>query len=154
LLLGRVVGASVGALGLLLGGVSLVNVIRAVGVKRVTIPIGRLPKAKSGYRIVQLSDIHVGPTIGKEFIEQLVARTNALEPDLVAITGDLVDGSVRELAEHVAPLANLRAKDGVYFVTGNHEYYSGADSWILYLASLGVRVLRNEHVRIGGAEGF
>jgi predicted MPP superfamily phosphohydrolase len=152
--LGRTLGATVGALGFVLGGVSVSNVVRAVAVKRVTVPIARLSETISGYRIVQLSDIHVGPTIGKDFIEQLVAQTNALEPDLVAITGDLVDGSVSELAEHVAPLAKLRAKDGVYFVTGNHEYYSGADEWIAYLTSLGVRVLRNERVAIGGRDGF
>ena len=79
---------------------------------------------------------------------------NALEPDVIAITGDLVDGSVEELAEHAAPLAKLRAKHGVYFVTGNHEYYSGADEWIAHLRKLGMTVLRNERVRIGGEEGF
>ena len=150
---GRAIGAAVGAAGVALGGVSLANVVRAVAVKRVTVPIGRFPRA--GYRIVQLSDIHVGPTIGKDFIEELVARTNALQPDLVAITGDLVDGSVEELAMHVAPLAKLRAKDGVFFVTGNHEYYSGADAWIAHLATLGVKVLRNERVAIGaGSTSF
>jgi predicted MPP superfamily phosphohydrolase len=78
---------------------------------------------------------------------------NALEPDVVAITGDLVDGSVRELAGAIAPLAGLRAKHGVFFVTGNHEYYSGATEWIAYLRTLGVRVLRNERValEVGGA---
>jgi hypothetical protein len=120
----------------------------------VRVAIDRLTKAKSGYRIVQISDVHVGPTIGRDFIEGIVARINALKPDLVAITGDLVDGSVHELAEHVAPLAKLQAKDGVFFVTGNHEYYSGAEAWIAHLGKLGVRVLRNEHVRIGGDEGF
>src|SRR4029079_14817903 len=95
-----------------------------------------------------------GPTIGRGFIESIVARINALEPDLIAITGDLVDGSVEELAEHVAALAKLKAKDGVYFVTGTHEYYSGADEWTAHLRTLGVRVLANEHVRIRGDEGF
>jgi predicted MPP superfamily phosphohydrolase len=118
------------------------------------VAIDRLTKAKSGYRIVQISDVHVGPTIGKEFIEEIVARINALKPDLIAITGDLVDGSVTELEEHVAPLARLTAKDGVFFVTGNHEYYSGADEWIAHLGRLGVRVLRNERVRVGGDAGF
>ena len=111
----------------------------------------RLPHGMSGYTIVQLSDVHVGPTIGLDFIEQLVATTNALSPDLVVITGDLVDGSVQELGALVAPLAKLRARDGVYFVTGNHEYYSGADSWIKQLKALGVRVLRNERVAIRAA---
>lgn len=75
-------------------------------------------------------------------------RTNALEPDVIAITGDLVDGTVEDLREHVAPLAGLRAKHGVYFVTGNHEYYSGVDAWIAELSRIGVRVLRNERVEI------
>jgi predicted MPP superfamily phosphohydrolase len=92
--------------------------------------------------------------IGKDFIEDIVRRVNALTPDVIAITGDLVDGSVEELAEHVAPLAKLSAKHGVYFVTGNHEYYSGAEEWIAHLRKLGVHVLRNERVRIGGDEGF
>ncbi len=99
--------------------------------------------------IVQLSDIHVGPTIHRDFIETIVRQTNALNPDLIAITGDLVDGSVEDLAEHVAPLAQLRAKHGVFFVTGNHEYYSGAEEWCTELRRLGVRVLRNERVSIG-----
>ncbi|HSO00071.1 MAG TPA: metallophosphoesterase, partial [Candidatus Nanopelagicales bacterium] len=105
--------------------------------------------------IVQLTDVHIGPTIGREWLEGIVARVNELEPDLVAITGDLVDGRVADLREHTAPLAKLRAKHGVYFVTGNHEYYSGADEWIEELSRLGVRVLRNERVTIGeGADSF
>jgi predicted MPP superfamily phosphohydrolase len=135
-------------------GAALGSALSAVSVKRVRVAIDRLTAAASGMRIVQISDVHVGPTIGKVFIEDIVARINALKPDVVAITGDLVDGSVEELAEHVAPLAKLSAKHGVYFVTGNHEYYSGADEWIEHLGKLGVRVLRNERVRIGGDDGF
>ena len=97
---------------------------------------------------VQLTDIHVGPMIGNGFIRGLVDRTNALEPDIIAITGDLVDGSVADLAPHVAPLAELRARHGVYFCTGNHEYYSGADEWVAHLRSLGITVLENERVTI------
>lgn len=121
-------------------------------VKRVTVPLGRLPSELSGTRIVQLTDVHVGATIQRGFIERVVRETNALEPDVIAITGDLVDGSVAQLREHVAPLAELRAKHGVYFVTGNHEYYSGAEAWCAELTRLGIRVLRNEHVRIGEGE--
>jgi predicted MPP superfamily phosphohydrolase len=147
-LLGRLVGGAVSVIAIGLGGVGLANVVRAVGIKRVRIPLARLPTNRTGYTIVQLSDVHVGPTIGRGFIEDLVARTNALSPDLIAITGDLVDGSVDELREHVAPLAKLRARDGVFFVTGNHEYYSGVDAWLAHLETLGVRVLRNEHVAV------
>jgi len=123
-----------------------------VMIKRVEVSLARLPAALSGTRIVQLSDVHVGPTIHRGFIETIVAQCNALTPDLVVITGDLVDGSVEELREHVAPLADLRAKYGVFFVTGNHEYYSGAAAWCSELARLGVRVLRNERVSIGSED--
>src|SRR4029077_10489263 len=100
------------------------------------------------YSIVQLTDVHVGPTIGRDFLEAVVREANALSPDMVVITGDLVDGTVEELAHLVEPLRDLVARDGVFFVTGNHEYYSGADAWIAHLTRLGVRVLRNEHVPI------
>ena len=86
------------------------------------------------------------PTIKRPFVEAIVATVNALDVDLVAITGDLVDGSVNQLADDVAPLAGLRSKEGVFFVTGNHEYYSGADAWVRELRRLGLRVLVNEHV--------
>jgi len=122
--------------------------------KRVQVALAKLPVSKQGYRIVQLTDVHVGPTIGRDRIERIVADVNALAPDLVAITGDLVDGSVDALRRHVEPLGGLRAKDGVFFVTGNHEYYSGADEWIAHLATLGIRTLRNERVAIGGDDGF
>lgn len=150
----RIFAAGAALLGLGASSVGIASALSPVAVKRVRVAIDRLTRAASGTRIVQITDVHVGPTIGKDFIEQIVARINDLDPDVVAITGDLVDGSVDELAEHVAPLAKLRAKHGVYFVTGNHEYYSGADAWIAHLEALGVRVLRNERVRIGGADGF
>lgn len=150
----RLFGGAAALVGIGASGFGLASALSPVAVSRVRVGIDRLASAKAGYRIVQISDVHVGPTIGKDFIEDVVARINALKPDLVAITGDLVDGSVSELAEHVAPLAKLRAKDGVFFVTGNHEYYSGADEWIGHLGTLGVRVLRNEHVRIGDDDGF
>ncbi len=152
--LARFAGGIVGAGGLGLGAYGLFNVLRPVAVKRVQVTLPSLPSAAHGFRIVQLTDVHVGPTIGKEFIEELVAKVNALEPDLVAITGDLVDGSVAELGALVAPLGKLRAKEGVYFVTGNHEYYSGVDEWLAFLGTLGIRVLRNEHVPIRGEHGF
>ncbi len=123
----------------------------AVGVRRVAVKLARL---ESGYRLVQLSDLHIGPTLKREWLARVVAQVNALAPDAVVITGDLVDGSVANLREHVAPLADLDAKDGVYFVTGNHEYYSGADAWLRELERLGVKPLRNERVRIGGERGF
>ena len=101
------------------------------------------------YTLVQVSDVHVGPTIGQGFIADMVASINGAQPDAVVITGDLVDGSVAELRAHVAPLADLKARDGVYFVTGNHEYFSGADAWCAHLGTLGVQVLRNRRVDLG-----
>lgn len=124
-----------------------------VQVKRVEIKLAKLPKELDGFRIVQLTDVHVGPTIGRDFIEEIVATCNALSADTVVITGDLVDGSVERLATAVAPLADLRSRHGTFFVTGNHEYYSGASAWCEKLTELGIRVLRNEHVSLAGSAG-
>jgi len=141
-----------GAAALLAGSLGVWSLRAGLGrvaIKRVEVSLARLPPALSGTRIVHLSDVHVGPTIQRAFIETIVAQCNALAADLIVITGDLVDGSVEELREHVAPLSSLRAKYGVFFVTGNHEYYSGAADWCGELERLGVRVLRNERVSIG-----
>jgi uncharacterized protein len=140
---------------LVTGGLAVAAVrsgLAQVAVREVSVRLRRLPPRLDGLTIVQLTDVHVGPTIGRPFIEDIVARTNATNPDVIAITGDLVDGSVEDLREHVAPLAGLRARYGVYFVTGNHEYYSGAPAWCEELTRLGIRVLRNERVSIGDGE--
>jgi predicted MPP superfamily phosphohydrolase len=114
-------------------------------VVRVTVPIVDLPKDLAGFRILQLSDLHVGPTIRRRFVDAVVDRANALLPDLVAVTGDVADGLVPDLREHVAPLARLRAPHGAYFVTGNHEYYWDVRGWTRELERLGLQVLSNEH---------
>ncbi|HEU4726282.1 MAG TPA: metallophosphoesterase [Kofleriaceae bacterium] len=112
-------------------------------------------RALDGFSIVQLSDLHVGMTIDRTFVERVVDHANRLSPDVIALTGDLVDGRVQDLRDDVAPLAQLRARHGVYAVTGNHEYYSGADEWIAELTRLGARYLRNQRVAIGdGAAQF
>jgi len=147
--LSRAIAAGVGVLGVVVSGVGFAAAIGPVSVETIPVRLRRFPKALDGFRIVQISDLHIGPTLGKSWLEDVVARVNAQNPDIVAITGDLVDGSVADLAEHVAPLAKLQAKHGVFFVTGNHEYYSGADAWIAHLRSLGITVLRNERVTIG-----
>jgi predicted MPP superfamily phosphohydrolase len=134
------------ALALLATVIGLANARRTAQVVRVDVRLAPLPPALEGFRIVQISDIHVGPTIKSAYLDAIVDRVNALAPDVVAITGDLVDGSVAELAEHVAPLARLRARHGTFFVTGNHEYYSGVHGWVAELQRLGIRVLHNEHV--------
>ena len=132
-------------LALLISLLGYANARRTARVVRVDVPIADLPDALHGFRIVQLSDIHVGPTIKRPYLQAVVDRANRLQADLVAVTGDLVDGRVSELGAHVEPLAALRSRHGTYFVTGNHEYYSGADAWVALLRGLGVRVLLNEH---------
>ncbi|MEO6898188.1 MAG: metallophosphoesterase [Caldimonas sp.] len=129
------------------------NARRTARVRRVDVPVAGLAPALDGFTIAQISDVHVGPTIKRPYVEAIVATVNGLDADLVAVTGDLVDGSVAQLAEHVAPLAGLRSKEGIYFVTGNHEYYSGAAAWVRELRRLGLVVLMNEHVAVhrGGA---
>jgi uncharacterized protein len=123
--------------------------LKEVFIHRVRVEISRLPSALDGTTIAQISDVHLGPTLGERWLRDLVARVNALRPDIIAVTGDLVDGSVERLRDAVAPVGELRARRGVYFVTGNHEYYWDADAWIAELRRLGVRVLRNERVTIG-----
>ena len=119
---------------------------RMPGVVEVNIPIAGLPRALHGFTIAQISDVHVGPTIKRGFVEAIVRRVNELNADLIAVTGDLVDGTVQQLSAHTAPLAELSARHGAYFVTGNHEYYSGESAWTLEIRRLGLQVLKNEHV--------
>jgi len=124
------------------------NARRTATVVRIDVPIAHLPETLQGFTVAQISDIHVGPTIKAQYLQRIVDRVNGLNADMVAITGDLVDGSVADLGHHVAPLAQLRSTHGSFFVTGNHEYYSGAHSWIDALRTLGIQVLINEHVLI------
>jgi len=152
--LARILAGAAGTFAVVMAGAGLRGALGRPAIKTVKIALRRWPAHLSGYTIVQLSDIHVGPTIGREFIESIVATVNALSPDLVVITGDLVDGSVAELGRSVSPLADLRARDGVFFVLGNHEYYSGAKEWIRHLPTLGIRVLVNERVSVAGLAGF
>lgn len=121
-------------------------------IERLEVTLPGLPRALDGFRIVQLSDLHVGLTIAQDFVQRVVDRANALQPDLVVLTGDLVDGKVHELRDDIAPLAQLHARHGVYAITGNHEYYSGADAWVAHLETLGIRFLRNQRVTIGDAK--
>jgi predicted MPP superfamily phosphohydrolase len=115
-------------------------------VVHVDIPVTDLPEGLHGFSIAQISDVHVGATIKRGFVERIVTLVNSLKADLIAVTGDLVDGSVQQLSRHTAPLAGLTARHGVYFVTGNHEYYSGERAWTAEIRRLGLRVLKNEHV--------
>lgn len=125
-----------------------VNARRVARVVRVDIPLTNLPKELSGFTIVQLSDIHVGPTIKGDYVQAIVDRVNRLDADLVAITGDVVDGSVEQLRAHTAPLGGLRSRHGSYVVTGNHEFYSGATDWMREFERIGLLGLHNCHVVI------
>jgi len=134
------------------GGIAATAAAETVGriaVKRVTIEVAGLDPRLAGFRIVQLTDMHVGPMLGETFVRDVVDVANGLDADVVAVTGDLVDGRVDDLRESIAPMATLRARHGVFFVTGNHEYYVGPDAWIAHLSTLGIRALRNAHVEVG-----
>jgi predicted MPP superfamily phosphohydrolase len=128
-----------------------------IAVKRVEIVLQRLPPSLDGTRIVQMCDMHVGGLLGREFVERVVRTANDLAPDIIAVVGDLVDGTVEQLRPALVSMASLRARHGVFFVTGNHEYYSssGARAWMDELDRMGLQVLRNQRVAIGnGPEGF
>lgn len=124
------------------------------GVKRVEIELKRWPAGLDGLRLVQISDVHFSAIRGSGFASWLAGRIVGLEPDLIAVTGDLVDGDAARLAPELRPLEALRAPLGTYFVTGNHDHYSGADQWLVHFRELGMQVLRNEHrvLEAGGAE--
>jgi predicted MPP superfamily phosphohydrolase len=136
------------------GSAAAVAVRAAVGeprVNEVPVQLERLPRALSGYTLAQISDLHVGLTVGEKHVRHVVDMTNALRPDAVVITGDLVDGTVPALRRATEHLARLKARHGVYFVTGNHEFYSGAGPWIEELRRYGIRSLRGERVALGDA---
>ncbi|MEH0973414.1 metallophosphoesterase [Micromonospora sp. CPCC 205546] len=120
---------------------------------RVQIPLARLPRSMDGLRIATVSDIHLGPLRGRAHTERIVAAINRLDADIVAVVGDLVDGSVAELGEAAEPLRGLRSRHGSYFVTGNHEYYSGVEEWVQELDRLGLRVMQNERTEIQARGG-
>ena len=140
-----VTAAAVGMLAVFATAVGFASARRRARIVNVDVPIQNLPQALHGFSIAQISDVHVGSAIRKEYVEAIVAAVNGLHPDLIAVTGDVVDGSVGELGSHTAPLAKLNARHGAFFVTGNHEYYSGAGPWIAEFRRLGLRVLLNEH---------
>ena len=140
--------AAVPLLAVFITVVGFANARRRARIRTVEVPIAGLPESLRGFSIVQITDIHVGATIKHGYVSRIVDAVNALEADMIAITGDLVDGSVGRLAPHTAPLERLSARYGTFFVTGNHEYYSGAQAWIVEIRRLGLSVLLNEHVVI------
>jgi predicted MPP superfamily phosphohydrolase len=147
-LLARTLAAGVGGLVAALSAFGMRSALRGIQIRELDVKLRGLPPELAGFRLVQISDVHVGPLLRKDWVAGVVERIRGLSPDLVAITGDLVDGRVHELRDHVAPLAKIDAPRGVFFVTGNHEYYSGVEEWYAHLPSLGVRPLRNERVEV------
>ncbi|MCA2212682.1 metallophosphoesterase [Jidongwangia harbinensis] len=148
LLLAR--GAAIFA-GLTAAGITGYGVRTALGgpqLDRVQIPLAKLPRAMDGTRLAVVSDIHLGPLTGPDHARRIVDLINSVDADVVCIVGDMVDGTVEELGRLAAPLADIRARQGAYFVTGNHEYYSGFQQWVDEVARLGVRPLRNERLQI------
>ncbi|MFG2897044.1 metallophosphoesterase [Streptomyces zaomyceticus] len=152
LFVSRVVGGTAAAVAVGTVGHGMYGVLRGPRVKRVTVPLAKVPRAAHGYRIAVVSDIHIGPILGRAHTQRIVDTINAAQPDLVAVVGDLVDGTVENLGSAAEPLARLRARHGSFFVTGNHEYFSGADAWVDHVRELGLRPLRNDRVEI--AAGF
>ncbi|MFF5572691.1 metallophosphoesterase [Streptomyces luteogriseus] len=143
LFVSRVVAGAAAAAAVGTVGYGTYGVLRGPKVKRVTVPLAKLPRAAHGYRIAVVSDVHLGPVLGRGFAQKVVDTINATQPDLIAVVGDLVDGSVKDLGPAAAPLAQLRARHGSYFVTGNHEYFSGAEQWVEEVRRLGIDPLEN-----------
>ncbi|MEU6116097.1 metallophosphoesterase [Streptomyces sp. NPDC047117] len=131
-------------------GYGTYSVLSGPRVKRVTVPLAKLPRAAHGYRIAVVSDIHLGPILGRAHTQRVVEAVNRTSPDLIAIVGDLVDGSVADLGPAAEPLRTLSARHGAYFVTGNHEYFSGVEEWVDHVRELGVHPLRNARVELPG----
>ncbi|WP_433732393.1 metallophosphoesterase [Actinoplanes sp. CA-051413] len=152
LLLAR--GAAIFA-GLTAAGITGYGVKTALGppqLDRVQLPMAKLPRAMDGTRLAVVSDIHLGPLTGTNHAARIVNLINSVNADIVCIVGDLVDGSVAELGRFAAPLADIKSRRGAYFVTGNHEYYSGYQEWVAEVARLGVKPLRNERLELDGLD--
>ncbi|WP_124272051.1 metallophosphoesterase [Streptomyces sp. ADI96-02] len=150
LFVSRIVGGAAAVAGLSTVGGGAYGVLNGPSVKRITVPLAKLPRAAHGFRIAVVSDIHLGPTLGRSHTRRIVDAINSTSPDLVAVVGDLVDGTVADLGRAAEPLADLRARHGSFFVTGNHEYYSGAAQWIDHVRELGLHPLENARVEIAG----
>ncbi len=148
LFVSRVVAGAAAATAVGTVGYGTYGVVRGPRVKRVTVPLAKLPRAAHGFRIAVVSDIHLGPVLGRGFAQKVVDTINSTQPDLIAVVGDLVDGSVKDLGPAAAPLAQLRARHGAFFVTGNHEYFSGAEQWVEEVRRLGLRPLENARAEL------
>ena len=148
LFVSRVVGGAAAAAAVGTVGYGTYGVLRGPSVKRITVPLAKLPRSAHGFRIAVVSDIHLGPVLGRGFAQRVVDTINSTQPDLIAVVGDLVDGSVKNLGPAAAPLAGLKARLGSFFVTGNHEYFSGAEQWLEEVRTLGIHTLENARTEL------
>ncbi|GJF27747.1 membrane protein [Kitasatospora sp. NE20-6] len=148
LLVARGVAIAAGGAAAAVVGNGAYGVLRGPRLKQVTVPLAKLPRQAHGYRIAVVSDIHLGPILGRAHTQRIVDTINSAQPDLITVVGDLVDGSVADLGPAAEPLARLRARDGAYFVTGNHEYFSGAAEWVDFVRDLGVHPLENARTEL------
>lgn len=139
----RTIGGAAAAVALGTVGNGAYGVLRGPSVKRVQVPLAKLPRAAHGFRIAVVSDVHLGPVLGRAHAQRIVDTVNRTQPDLIAIVGDLVDGSVPDLGSAAEPLRGLTARHGSFFVTGNHEYFSGAEQWVDHVRELGLTPLEN-----------
>lgn len=149
ILKGQQLAAVLGVAAMLLSAYGVWQAIKLPNVKTVQIAVQGLPAAFDGYRIVQLSDLHASCLLPGSWIAAVVARSNALQPDLIVITGDLEDGTPVARAADVRPLRDLHARDGVLAVPGNHEYYVDYSGWMAAFRTLGLHMLVNAHVLVG-----
>ncbi|MFD9207678.1 metallophosphoesterase [Streptomyces sioyaensis] len=150
LFLARAVAAGASLAATAAVGYGTATTLRGPMVKRVTVPLAKLPRAAHGFRIAVVSDIHLGPILGRAHTRRVVEAINSTSPDLVAIVGDLADGSVADLGPAAEPLRALSSRHGAYFVTGNHEYYSGARQWVDHVRELGIHPLENARTALPG----
>ncbi|MET9475897.1 metallophosphoesterase [Streptomyces sp. NPDC002922] len=150
LFVARAVGGAAAVAGLGTVGYGTYGVLRGPRVKRVTVPLAKLPRSAHGFRIAVVSDIHLGPILGRAHTQRIVDTINRTQPDLIAVVGDLVDGTVADLGPAAEPLAGLTARHGAFFVTGNHEYFSGAAQWVDHVRELGLHPLENARVEMDG----
>jgi hypothetical protein len=153
--LARYGSMAVAVLGVVLCAAGVAGALAEPRIEHVTVEVKGLPGALDGFRIVQVSDLHLGPTIKAAFSSALVERINALSPDVVAITGDVADGYPHLMHDSLAPLSGLKARHGVFVVTGNHEYYwGGVGNWVAEFTRLGMTVLINENrlINVDGAK--
>ena len=126
----------------------VVQAVRVPPVKEVEVRLANLPPEFDGYRIIQLTDLHLSRLFPQRWSEQVVAKANAQKADLIVITGDLMDGTLEDRKNDVEPLGELSAKDGVFVITGNHEYYYGHEGWMSRYQELGMTRLSNSHAQI------